>query len=420
MRKWLLGALALASIVPAAAADTFEGVMTISHGFYVDQQGRHISLVGKKVPYVGERIELNQPARPGTIQGLDATVYSNDHGAGSYIVSGLAMPSALDDVTMSGGANAIWQQMTVGINVNSTNPFETIMWRWTAYGTFTPGLGSGVMAFSNMLLDFGGAFPLLQLPSVPGTYKVTFNIAGFNLSSSQNQLYFVQQFRHWQGGNPDAPFRMDIDNVFSRGFPSPGNSLETFYFDFEPDNIFDENEIDQWEAGNEANFLLQILANSGGTIETRSPSSFAYEVGTPVSGGLSDLWDSDNFYVNARPGVVFTTQQAPLRMVVTSTSTTTTPTLVAMVVEGKSSSASIQQKVEFWNYNTSAWVLGDTRQTTTGDTTIEVVAPGTASHYVHPTTRQIQTRLSYRATGPVLSHPWNVSWDQAVWKITRP
>ena len=91
-----------------------------------------------------------------------------------------------------------------------------------------------------------------------------------------------------------------------------------------------------------------------------------------------------------------------------------------MQVEGKSTSASIQQQVEFWNYQTNAWVLADTRNTTTSDNSIQVIAPGTASQYVHQTSRQIQTRLSYKAQGPVFVYPWRVSWDQAVWRITRP
>lgn len=421
MRAWLLGAVALLFSLQAFSADTFEGVMTISHGFYLDAEGRQVSLVGKKVPYTGERIQLGEPvSRQPDIQGMDATVYSNDHGPGSYIVSALAMPSALDDVTMSGGANATWQTLTMGLNANISNPNELFLIRWTGYGTFTPGLGAGVMAFSNMLIDFGGPMTLAG-QTVPGTFKLTFDVSGFNLSATSNQLYFAQQFRVWDGtGNPNTPFRMEFDTVFSRGFPSPGSSQQTFYYDFEPNNIFDEEEVDQWEAGQEANFLLVIVANQTGVVETRLPSSFTYNPGTPVSGETSDLWDSDNVYVVAGPGITFSTAQSPLRMELTSTSTTTAPTRVAMQIENRSTSASIRQQVEFWNYNTGAWVLADTRNTTTTDSIIEVEAPGTAAHYVHSVTRQMKTRLSYKAMGPVFSYPWRSFWDQAVWKITRP
>jgi hypothetical protein len=422
MRKALMGALALILVSAASANSAFNGVMTISYGYFTDAQGRRISLEGRKVPITIEPIALGAPpTRPPATMGTDVeVVYANDHGAGSYIVSGLAMPSALDDIIMVNGANAIWQLFTFGLNANTTNTSGSVFIRWTGYANFTPGLGAGVMAFSNAVIDFGGSLPLSYLNLVaplPNTYKLTIDVSAYNLSANQNSLYFAQQFRD---GNQNGAFRTEFDNVFSIGFPSPGSSQETFYFDSEPDGIFDETEIDQWPVGSEANMLLKIEANPSGIVETRLPSSHVFQPGGQVSGALADLWDSDNFYLVGGPGPVFSTSNPPIRLVLTSTSTTTSPTQVAMQIEGKSTSTSIQQQVEFWNYQTNAWVLADTRNTTTTDTAIQVVAPGTAAHYVHQTSRQIQTRLSYKAQGPVFVYPWRVSWDQTVWRITRP
>jgi len=417
-----MGAIAFLLVTPAAAqVGGFDGVMTITHGYYTDANGRRITLVGKKVPYHGERITLcTSPARNSGYQGLDATVYSNDHGTGSYIVSGIANPSALDDVLMSNGAGAVWQQLTMGINANITNANQFFLLRWIGYTNYTPGLGAGVSAFSNDVIDFGGVMTLAG-QQVPGTFKLTFDISGYNISSPSNQLYFAQQVRVWDGtGNPNAPFRTDFDNVFSLGFPTTGQSQETFYFDGEPDGIYDETEIDVWPAGSEANLLLQILANQSGTIETRLPGSFTYEAGTAVSGGLTDLWDNDNLYLVGGPGVVLSTQQSPLRLVLTSTATSTSVTQVAMQIEAKSTSSSIRQVVEFFNYTTNAWVQGDARQMSTTETSIQVVAPGTPTEYIQAGSRQIRTRLSYKQTGPILAYPWRISWDRVVWSITRP
>jgi hypothetical protein len=422
MRKALIGAAALAVVSAATANTSFDGEMTISYGYFTDADGRRISLEGRKVPVTIEPIELGVGVnRPPAAGGTDAeVVYANDHGTGSYVVSGLAMPSALDDIIMVNGANAIWQLFTFGMNANTTNTSGSVFIRWTGYTTFTPGLGAGVMAFTNPVIDFGGSLPLSLLNAIaplPNTYKLTIDVSGYNLSASQNSLYFAQQFRD---GNQNGPFRTEFDNVFSIGFPSPGSSQESFYFDFEPDGIFDETEIDQWPAGSEANMLLKIEANPSGIVETRLPSNHLFQPGVEVSGGLADLWDSDNFYLVGAPGIVFSTANPPIRLVLTSTSTTTSPTQVAMQIEGKSTSASIQQQVEFWNYQTNAWVLADTRNTSTTDTAIQVIAPGTPAHYVNQTSRQIQTRLSYKAQGPVFVYPWRVSWDQTVWRITRP
>jgi hypothetical protein len=402
-------------------AQGVDGVMTVTLGYYTNESGRRVSLVGAKIPYHGERISPGTgPARNSGYQGLDATVYSNDNGMGSYIVSGIANPSALDDVLMSGGAGAIWQQLTMGLNANISNPNQLILIRWIGYSTFTPGLGTGVSAFSNAVMDFGGAMTFVG-QQVPGTFKLTFNVSGYGLISPVNQLYFAQQFRVWDGtGNPDTPFRMDFDNVFSIGFPSPGQSQETFYFDGEPDGIYDETELDVWPAGSEANLLLVVLASQSGTVDTRLPGSYTYEAGTAVSGGLTDLWDSDNLYLVGGPGVVLSNQQSPLRLVLTSTATSTSATQVAMEIEAKSTSSNVRQVVEFFNYTTNAWVQGDARQMSTTEATIQVVAPGTPTAYIQAGSRQIRTRLSYKQTGPILAFPWRISWDRAVWKISRP
>ncbi|MEO7453325.1 MAG: hypothetical protein ABIV13_01015 [Fimbriimonadales bacterium] len=422
MRSLLTGACALLFSLCAVAQSTISGEMVISYGYFTDAEGRKISLEGRKVPVTIEAIPLGVlPTRPPAQFGTDLeTVYENDHGPGSYIASGIPMPSALDDIIMVNGANSIWQFFTFGINANTTSTSGEVFIRWTGYKTFTPGLGGGVMAFTNPAMDFGGPLSLALLNAIaplPNTYKITINVSGFGLSSTQNALYFAQQFRN---GNENGPFRTEFDNVFSRGFPNPGSSQESFYFDFEPDGIFDETEIDVWEAGNEANMLLKIEANPSGVVETRVPSSFTYVPGTPVSGEVSDLWDSDNFYLVAGPGIVFNTSQPPLRIELVSTSTTTLPTAVAMHIENKGTAANVQQQLEFWNYSTSAWVLADTRNVTTTESVMEVVAPGTASHYVHQTSRQMRTRLSYKAQGPVFLYPWRISWDQAIWRVTRP
>ena len=425
MRNWLLGALALTSISSAVARDEFDGVMTISHGYFINAEGQYVSLVGQKVPFHGERIQLgfSTKAMP-PYQGVDAIVYNNDHGETSYIASGLPMPSALDDVKMVAGAGATWQSLTMGVNANITESNDYFLIRWIAYKNFTSGLGAGVSAFSNVVMDFGGAMNIFladPFAKVPGTFKLTFDISGFGLSSPVDQIYFAQQFREWDfSGNPDTPFRMEFDSVFSRGFPSPGTSSENFWYDNEPDGIYDETEVDIWGKGNEANFLLTITAQQNGTIETRPPSSFSYSPGNPVSGGLSDLWDSDNSYLVARPGVVFSSGQQPLRLTLSSTATTSTPTRVAMVVEAKASAANFQQTIEFWNFQTNQWVIADTRAIGTTENSIEVQAPGTASNYVQSTTREMRTRLGYKATGAVFQYPWRINWDQTVWKVTRP
>jgi hypothetical protein len=91
-----------------------------------------------------------------------------------------------------------------------------------------------------------------------------------------------------------------------------------------------------------------------------------------------------------------------------------------MLVEAKASSANLQQTLEFFNFQTNRWVLADTRQMSTTENTIEIQAPGTASNYVQASNREMRVRLGYRPTGALFAYPWRITWDQTVWKVTRP
>src|SRR5687768_3813726 len=165
MRSLFTGACALLLSTCVLAQNTVSGEMTISYGYFLDAEGRHISLEGRRVPVTIASIPLgSMPTRPPAQFGVDLeTVYQHDHGVGSYIVSGLAMPSALDDIIMVNGANSAWQFFTFGINANTTNTAGSVFVRWTGYRTFTPGLGGGVMAFTSPAIDFGGSLPLALL-----------------------------------------------------------------------------------------------------------------------------------------------------------------------------------------------------------------------------------------------------------------
>jgi hypothetical protein len=436
MKRVLFAALALSTAAAFAQVEEFDGVLTVTHGYTTGPDGARHSLVGERIPFHGELIRANKlyplgwvenRKSPGPTGGPDTLIYRNDNAA-DYFYSGFPMPSALDDVTLDpGGIGARWMSMSVGMNFNFDEADTWFFVRWIGYTSFVSGRGAGVSAFDNPTLDFGGALNLFYVnPAIllPGSYKLTFNLSQTStpVSFPQSQMYFAQQFRMLDGA-PDSPFFDQIDTVFSGVGVTVGSSADIFWYDNDPagpDGIYDETENDQFDPPHLSNFLLVIDAQQTGTTDTRLPSSFSYLRGRATGGSLSDLWDSDDSYVTSVPGLVFSSTEAPLQMVIESTAVTTTATAIKLNLEAKASIGNVQQRVHLWNFTTSQWVEVDSRVATTTDSTITTTSPGTPAQFIEAGTRKIRARLSWKSNQVVFSWPWNTKVDRAVWLVTRP
>jgi hypothetical protein len=144
--------------------------------------------------------------------------------------------------------------------------------------------------------------------------------------------------------------------------------------------------------------------------------SLTVSPGIISSGGLGDLTDSDNVSL-----VIFrnpATTTAVTQFVLTSTSPTATPTSFEFKLEGRCvSRPNVVQRIEFFNYVTAAFEIVDERNAVRmpPDLVVNVTPTGDLSRFVDPTTREIQTRVRYRADSPRAS--FSSRTDQAVWTI---
>ena len=156
------------------------------------------------------------------------------------------------------------------------------------------------------------------------------------------------------------------------------------------------------------------LAPSGVIVQT---SVYNLIRGVTVSGNLVSLQASDNDRLVLRPGVVFTSVQAPIEFVVEGTSTELDPTMLRMSIEALASAASIQRTVELFNFDTNLYeqVASATVSTTEGTVNIDIASdPG---RFV-AAGGTIRARISARANGPVFSYPWSTSTDHIFWELT--
>jgi hypothetical protein len=138
--------------------------------------------------------------------------------------------------------------------------------------------------------------------------------------------------------------------------------------------------------------------------------------GIEEGGGQGSVQFSDNIHYVLRPGVTLTSDQAPIELVGAATSLVHNPTRLEFAVEFHSTSSTIRQTLEMYNFDTNAYELVDTRQSTTSDSVTVVVISSNPGRFVDAN-GLMRTRLKYKASGPVLIYPWRTRLDHIRWTV---
>jgi hypothetical protein len=156
-------------------------------------------------------------------------------------------------------------------------------------------------------------------------------------------------------------------------------------------------------------------------LDAAAPFNFLVSRGTVVSGNTTgSLGYPDDNRLVLRPGVTLSTAQAPILVRAFGTSAFSPTASLKFVIEVSSTSSSIQQLVEFFNFSQSTWEVIDQRNLTTSDTKITLTAGGTISRFIQSGTNEVRARVSYRATGPTLGFPWSTRIDMIHWVSQMP
>lgn len=138
--------------------------------------------------------------------------------------------------------------------------------------------------------------------------------------------------------------------------------------------------------------------------------------GIVVSGNLASLTASDNVRLVHRPGIVFTTSQAPVAYEVVGTAPQQAATELRFWIESHASSPAVSQRVELFDYVANAYVPFPATNLTTSDMIREVLVTTNASRYIQAGTREVKARIEFRAMGPVFVYPWESRVDLTMWR----
>ena len=154
------------------------------------------------------------------------------------------------------------------------------------------------------------------------------------------------------------------------------------------------------------------------TVQTIQPTAFRFERGRPNGGVLSDLFNSDDLRVSGLPALFYSAVTDPIELVVEGVSPLANPSSLEIQVECAVSPGMTTQRVQLWNFATSAWETIYTGNSTTTDSVVTASASGALARFVEPGTKQVRAKVRWRP-GLFAVANWSARVDQLIWRV-RP
>ncbi len=166
---------------------------------------------------------------------------------------------------------------------------------------------------------------------------------------------------------------------------------------------------------NQSSNTVFVYKNETCTDNVILPTAFTVTRGALQSGNLSDLFDSDDAYVNVEARRPTEIAAASVEIVVEGTSPTETPSSLTLTVEMATSGAPTLMRVEAFNFQTGTWVTVDERTGQGTDTSIQVSLSNPAQ-FVETGTGAVRVRIGVHDRG-VTYISWGGRFDLVRWTI---
>jgi hypothetical protein len=259
----------------------------------------------------------------------------------------------------------------------------------------------------------GAFFPAF---TVPGTYYLGDNTGTLDLADldgdgkldAVKSSFGGQDVSVWKG-NGDGTFQ--AETRYGVGW----NVFDIEVGDFDLDGVLDVAAICQVDNGEWWYPGVVILKGISPTTDVL-PTQFTVTRGSLTSGGLADLFFSDDSYLNIEARRPTEIAAASVEIVVEGTSPTASPTSLTFVLEAGQSGDPTRQRIELFNFQTNQWEMLDERNGPFADTVVRVNISSNASRFVQPGTRTMRARIGYHDRG-VTFISWGGRFDVTKWQV---
>lgn|GEM_PF-2918531 len=462
MRKFLpiLAALLALPGLTAAQTQTYAGEVTVAFGWVKKADGTKVDISGMKLPYRAHKISAKKskivsnglenpsnglaPIKSPFQQILtnlepdnpkdssDITVYQANAGTGYSTFPGV--PSSLDDVNMiSAGLNKPWTTLTFAMSY--TGSFSPYVIRWRCFGSNIDN-PAGQSDFTGEFADFGVNW---TQNLGEGSHLVEISIAQAAVSTGDSTIFVAQQFRRPNlvgfppAENGEGAFDGSVDNVFNNAAdPTVGSSVNQFWYDWDPvpDGIYENTEIDVFEAGF-ANQVLAIKVAGSGSVTPLSAANARTGIGRFVSGNLISVLtagDNNQFIINE---TITGDRQSPSGTIEVDFIQTAAE-ITGIRINGTASVSinGTDQWLDLYNFTTNQWVqmasmpgipLGlNTFNEAYGGTVGYSNFTGTVNHPFFGPIPVIRARVRFKNTNNNISRNWQMRLDHMQCQITTP
>jgi hypothetical protein len=308
-------------------------------------------------------------------------------------------------VDRSTGATAGNIYMLASVRVSSTNPCDVRICRSTDGGnTWSTAVRVNDDPLGQTRYHWFGTLSVAPNGRLDAVWNDTRNDA----TNATSALYYSYSYN---GGVTWAP-NVQVSQPFNQSLGYPNQNKMGDYMGMISDNFGADVAYAATFNGEQDVYYLRIPA----VPITVNPTSYLLVRGTLVGGVLGDLFTSNDQYLQVRPGPVVSSTEAPVNVRIEGTAPVANPTRLRLNVEARASITNLRQRVEILNVNTGLYDELDAQSTPTSDTAITLVVPN-PSAYIAPATRKITARLSWKASGPIVSYPWTIRIDQANWDV---
>jgi hypothetical protein len=154
------------------------------------------------------------------------------------------------------------------------------------------------------------------------------------------------------------------------------------------------------------------------TVTIVQPATFTIHRGKYVSGGLEDLYESDDQYLCVLAGLTMTSDEPPVWLEIETTAPISTPSQLLFTLEAHINSPGVvMQTIKLYNYTAGSFETLDVRFVTTSDQVATIILNDAAVHYIHPTTKQMKAQYMWKPTGPTAVFPWMICIDESTWTV---
>ncbi|MEO7453616.1 MAG: hypothetical protein ABIV13_02500 [Fimbriimonadales bacterium] len=310
--------------------------------------------------------------------------------------------------------NAVWRSGAI-LATHTVQSSSRLRVRWYQIATNNwPVSGSPSLTMSGEVAGATGIhhhMPAVNMNSV-GDVSMIFTRSSTSITAD---MMYAGRFATDPAGTMGTPVLLESSAGNNYGSGRWGD-----YFDVDVDPVDD---VTFW------GILMGVALNNGWRTSIFSwtitqpgtslaPTTMTMERGILFSGSVNDLGASDDVRATFRPGITFTSGEAPVQVRLDAVSSVLAPSTMRIVVESQASAGGMLQTIEAFDYVANAWEQVDGRNAMVGSDGVVDISLTNPARFVDAG-GNVSMKLHYKPTAPVFTYPWNSALDKVAWIVAN-